>query len=116
MKTTETRRGYRETQRLYPLAGKVCEYCGGPAQVRHHIDGDPTNTDAFNIMLCCHRCHASAHIGRWGRTGRTRLSQADIFLIRRNRNITSSEMAAMMGVNDSYIRKIRRGKRLSTIH
>ena len=34
-----------------------CELCGDPGKDRHHVDGDPGNNAATNIMLLCRRCH-----------------------------------------------------------
>ena len=46
---------HRRAQRKFTLSS--CEKCGEQATDRHHIDGDPGNNDASNIMLVCAKCH-----------------------------------------------------------
>lgn len=50
-------RGYAEAERLFDLTGQPCADCGGPAQERHHADGDPTHNDPENVALLCRGCH-----------------------------------------------------------
>jgi hypothetical protein len=107
------RRGYYLTQRLYPLEGQRCELCDRPAQVRHHIDGDPCNTDSENILCVCRYCHAALH-PEAGNSGNTRLTRRQVRSIRDNRKAVKV-IAASMGISERYVRYIRRGERLKTI-
>lgn len=44
----------RETRRLYPLAGKDCQYCSNKATEHHHTTNPITKHD-FDYV--CHGCH-----------------------------------------------------------
>jgi hypothetical protein len=58
--------GTVEARRVLVLEGRemrFCEKCGtgaGPIHV-HHIDRNPYNNRAINLMLLCARCHATEH-------------------------------------------------------
>lgn len=55
----------KRAQRLYPP--RPCESCGAEYERRkthrHHVDGDPGNNDAQNVVMLCWACHAAAHGG-----------------------------------------------------
>ena len=53
--------GRRQAQRTFPIDGVACP-CGRPAQVRHHIDGNPTNNAPENVTLLCLGCHGRLHL------------------------------------------------------
>lgn len=42
-----------------------CWGCSTPEKVeRHHIDGNPRNNEAANLMYLCPKCHKSFHLGQ----------------------------------------------------
>ena len=57
------------SQKVRALAGGKCELCRAAAMKSHpvtkslvvltvhHIDGDPSNNDAVNLIALCQRCH-----------------------------------------------------------
>lgn len=44
----------RQTRYYFPLIGHKCEFCGKPAEERHH-NTSPIQFDRFNYV--CHICH-----------------------------------------------------------
>ena len=48
--------GHHRAHRRFPDIGP-CTKCGNPKSQRHHIDGNPLNNAAENIMIVCYRCH-----------------------------------------------------------
>ena len=60
--------GHKQAQRKFKATS--CEMCGGTLTLqRHHMDGNPTNNQATNVMIVCQPCHMKIHclIGNWGR-------------------------------------------------
>lgn len=53
-------RGHKKALRLFPEIGP-CAKCGDKKSERHHIDDDPHNNVAENIMPLCRRCHTLEH-------------------------------------------------------
>ena len=53
-------RGHKKALRLFPQIGPCVKY-GNPKSERHHIDDDPHNNTAENIMPLCRRCHTIEH-------------------------------------------------------
>jgi len=53
-------RGHKAALRLFPEIGP-CVKCGDEKSERHHIDDDPHNNTAKNIMPLCRRCHTIEH-------------------------------------------------------
>jgi len=55
--------GRIRARKLYPLG--PCERCGESPEnksiERHHIDGDTSHNEAWNIKLLCSRCHKIEH-------------------------------------------------------
>jgi len=42
-------------------ANGVCEVCGEPAKLVHHIDGLKDNHDISNLSALCFKCHFAVH-------------------------------------------------------
>lgn len=55
--------GHARAQRKYNLAGRTCERCDAPAEIRHHRDENPHNNpeDGSNIEYLCRPCHMKLH-------------------------------------------------------
>ncbi len=52
--------GHKKALKMFPDIGP-CERCGDEKSERHHIDDDPQNNVAENIMALCRRCHTLEH-------------------------------------------------------
>lgn len=65
---------YRRSRRL---RGSACETCGTSNALNvHHIDGNPTNNHASNLMTLCAPCHTRWH-WRHGKRKPRRLQAQD---------------------------------------
>lgn len=100
-----TWRGYKRTQRAYPLAGHTCEVvgCDRPAEHRHHVDNDTLNIDPANVVRLCRAHHRIMHP--------IILTHAEIAQIRRS-DKPGSVLAARYGISSRYANHIRAGTRL----
>lgn len=64
MKPATTRREhYDRTKALRKALRKpACERCGGSQRLgTHHLDGNPANNEAANLMTLCPPCHTTWH-------------------------------------------------------
>ena len=52
--------GRHRARQLIPVLGP-CNRCGRQAELRHHIDEDPTNNELQNLEQLCRDCHVKHH-------------------------------------------------------
>lgn len=100
------------TKKLYPIGDSTtCSQCGGNHWLsHHHIDRNPRNNSPDNILILCHRCHLRLHRQARDVGNRTRLTKEQIVQIR-NPGTNLRKLASILGYNESYLRKVRRGKK-----